>query len=162
VRSRLWRGRRRWAVGGAPGCGRRGPGGRLRCAIVGRALLAATRVGADEVAAAIGIKARSPPPSLSEDIRLNSSRNCHFDFRLRPARIQSTRCLGFASVRLHVAVAIALRIRNSIGSMPMRWASLSIWHSIAKSIAVTRSRASRSPACGCEDAINVAVHVRDV
>src|ERR1019366_4332173 len=36
--------------------------------------------GADEVAAAIGIKARSPPPSLSEDIRLNSSRNCHFDF----------------------------------------------------------------------------------
>ncbi|KRQ06998.1 hypothetical protein AOQ73_12640 [Bradyrhizobium pachyrhizi] len=31
----------------------------------------------------------------------------------------------------------ALRIRNSIGSMPTRWASLSIWHSMAKSIAVT-------------------------
>src|SRR4029077_11861587 len=57
--------------GWTPDCGARSYV--VRCCAAGRA-------GAKESVAVAGTAARAPPPSLREDIRLNSSRNGHFAF----------------------------------------------------------------------------------
>jgi len=62
----------------------------------------------ERVGRVAGTAARAPPPSVRDDIRLNSRAAAILAFRRRPGRIRSARCLGFAAMRLHVAVAIGV------------------------------------------------------
>ena len=136
------------AGSGAAGVGRSYA---TRCGTTGGATLGArvrpapvsagASFGADAKAGA-RVRSTAPPrsglPPVREDMRRNSSRNGQFAFSaVTCAHSINAQFLAWRRCAFMSPSRYMLSIRNSSGSIPTATAPLSMWHSIAKSTAVT-------------------------